>query len=181
MRVLVLNPGSATLKATLLDTPGLEPRFDRTVRWESNAGLPDRVRVVREILGELAGADVASSSIEAVGYRVVHGGERFVAPVLVDDDVVDDLEALTALPPLHTAPAGAPIRAVRDVLPGIPHGAAFDTAFHATLPETATRYPVPEAWTERWGVRRYGFHGLSVTWSARGGFGLVRGGPDPRR
>ncbi len=181
MRVLVLNPGSATLKATLLDAPGFEPRFDRTVRWEANAGLPDRVGVVREVLAELARAEVASSSIQAVGYRVVHGGERFVAPVLVDDDVVDDLEALTDLAPLHNPPAVATIRAVRDVLPGIPHVAAFDTAFHATLPETARRYPVPEAWTERWGVRRYGFHGLSVSWSVRRASELLGREPDSLR
>ena len=99
-----------------------------------------------------------------MGYRVVHGGERFTAATVADDGVVAAIEALADLAPLHNPIAAATIRAGRAILPGVVHVAAFDTAFHATLPETAHRYPVPDEWVAA-GVRRFGFHGLSVAWS----------------
>jgi acetate kinase len=102
---------------------------------------------------------------EAVGHRVVHGGSRFVEPVVIDDEVTAAIEELTPLAPLHNAPALRAIEEAREALPDVPHVAVFDTAFHATMPDEATRYAVPEHWFE-WGVRRYGFHGLSVQWSA---------------
>jgi acetate kinase len=95
----------------------------------------------------------------------VHGGSRFVDPVVVDDDVKAAIRELTPLAPLHNAPALDAIESAQAALPGVPHVAVFDTAFHATMPEEATRYAVPEQWHE-WGVRRYGFHGLSVDWAA---------------
>jgi len=85
--------------------------------------------------------------------------------VIVDDDVTDAIRALTPLAPLHNAPALAAIEDARQALPDVPHVAVFDTAFHATMPEEAARYAVPEQWHE-WGIRRYGFHGLSVEWAA---------------
>jgi acetate kinase len=102
---------------------------------------------------------------EAVGHRVVHGGSRFREPVLVDDDVTEALRELTPLAPLHNAPALRALEDAQRALPDVPHVAVFDTAFHATMPEEATRYAVSERWLE-WGVRRYGFHGLSVEWAA---------------
>ena len=101
---------------------------------------------------------------DAVGHRVVHGGPRFQAPVAVDDAVVAELEALTELAPLHNAPALEALAEARAALPGVPHVAVFDTAFHATIPEAAATYAVPRHWREDWGIRRYGFHGLSVEW-----------------
>ncbi len=164
-RVLVLNAGSATLKATVLDLPATTPLVDTTVDWPaadrdaaSSAGLQDALESV-------AAAGVAARSIELVAHRVVHGGERFVEPARIDDLVVGALEGLTELAPLHGPPAVAGIRAARAALPNVPHVAAFDTAFHADLPDAARRYPVPDAWTAGHGVRRYGFHGLSVAWS----------------
>lgn len=160
MRVLVLNPGSATLKATVLEPPDRSPRFDRTVGWRdpgAEAAIGDAVTTV---------LDVAGSPIDAVGYRVVHGGERFTDAALVDDDIIEAIEDLADLSPLHNPVAAATIRAARDRLPSVPHVAAFDTAFHATLPEAARRYPVPDDWVAS-GVRRYGFHGLSVEWCTR--------------
>jgi acetate kinase len=102
---------------------------------------------------------------DAVGHRVVHGGSRFVAPVVVGDEVKTSIRELTPLAPLHNAPALDAIEEAQQALPDVPHVAVFDTAFHRTMPEEATRYAVPEQWFD-WGIRRYGFHGLSVEWAA---------------
>jgi acetate kinase len=102
----------------------------------------------------------------AVGYRVVHGGERFREPVLVTPKVIAEVDALRSLAPLHNGIAVATMKAGLAAIPQLPHVAVFDTAFHATLPEDAYRYAVPEGWYRDWGVRRYGFHGMSVAWSA---------------
>ena len=102
---------------------------------------------------------------DAVGHRVVHGGSRFVEPVVIDDEVKAAIRELTPLAPLHNASALAAVADAQRALPDVPHVAVFDTAFHATMPVEATRYAVPEQWHE-WGVRRYGFHGLSVEWAA---------------
>src|SRR4051794_24389304 len=103
------------------------------------------------------------TSADAVGHRVVHGGPRFVEPVVVDDEVTAAIRELVPLAPLHNEAALRGIEEAQAALPGVPHVAVFDTAFHATMPEEATRYAVPEQW-HAWGVRRYGFHGLSVEW-----------------
>ena len=96
----------------------------------------------------------------------MHGGARFREPVVIDDDVRRELEGLTELAPLHNAPALAAIDEARRALPDVPHVAVFDTAFHATIPEEASTYALPRRWREEWGIRRYGFHGLSVAWAA---------------
>jgi len=109
-----------------------------------------------------APAAVAAAGLDAVGHRVVHGGEQFTGPVIIDDVVVAAIEALEALAPLHNAPSLAGIRAARAVLgPGVPMVAVFDTAFHTTLPEHAHRYAIPYELSLRHGIRRYGFHGTS--------------------
>jgi acetate kinase len=164
-RVLVLNAGSATLKATVLDLPEPAPRFERTVDWTPAAPAEARRAALDGVLAGAAAAGIAVETVAAVAYRVVHGGERFTAPVRLDDAVVGVLDELGDLAPLHNPLAVATIRAGRERLPGIPHVAAFDTAFHATLPPVARRYPVPDTWGPEHGVRRYGFHGLSVEWA----------------
>lgn len=165
-RVLVLNPGSSTLKAAVIESPGRNALATATVDWSADAGrVSVRATGVADVLGAVAAAGVSAASIDAVGYRVVHGGTRFVDPTLLDDVTVDSIEELAELAPLHTRISVETIRAARHALPGIPHVAAFDTAFHAGLPPAAYRYPVPEAWFRDWGVRRFGFHGLSVAWS----------------
>ena len=93
---------------------------------------------------------------DAVGHRVVHGGSRFVEPTLIDDSVKEAIRELTPLAPLHNGPALAAIEDAQRTLPDVPHVAVFDTAFHATMPEEATRYAVPRRWFD-WGVR----HGLA--------------------
>ena len=105
--------------------------------------------------------------VEAVGHRVVHGGTKFRSAVRVNDRVLKGIEALGEFAPLHNPVAAATIRAAQVALPGIPQVAAFDTAFHATLSEEQYLYPVPWRWHREYGIRRFGFHGLSVEWSTR--------------
>ncbi len=166
MLVLVLNPGSATLKATILAPPGRIERFSRTEAW-GQGGSDGAASATRALVVSAIAALQPSETVDAVGYRVVHGGERFTAATLVDDATIDDIEALGSLAPLHNPVAAGVMRAARDLLPDVPHVAAFDTAFHATLPGSAIRYPVPARWRADAGIRRYGFHGLSVAWSTR--------------
>ncbi|HET7857211.1 MAG TPA: hypothetical protein VFL41_12215 [Gaiellaceae bacterium] len=104
----------------------------------------------------------AFEAADAVGHRVVHGGERFRDPALVDDQVLAAIEELRALAPLHNEPALLAIREAQAALPDVPHVAVFDTAFHAAIPDEAATYAVPLRWRKDWGVRRYGFHGLAV-------------------
>jgi acetate kinase len=168
VRVLVLNAGSSTLKASVLDPPRREAHAAETVDWGADATrVTDRRGAFGELLGALVVAGVPIGSIDAVGHRVVHGGTRFVGPVIVDDDVLAGIEELVPLAPLHNAIAVETIRLAAGDLPDVPQVACFDTAFHATLDAAALRYPVPDRWFEEWGVRRFGFHGLSVAWSVR--------------
>lgn len=162
MRVLVLNPGSSTLKGSLVERPGGETLARAEVDWGTDATVRDeRGAGVEELLGRL----LEDNEADAVGYRVVHGGERFRDPTPVDDEMVEAVAALGKLAPLHNAVAVETIRSARTRLPDLPHVACFDTAFHATLPEEGWRYPLPPRWVSEHGLRRYGFHGLSVEWS----------------
>jgi acetate kinase len=140
LNVLVVNAGSTSLKLSVVEED------DSSVAIASLAEAPD--------------------GVAAVAHRVVHGGARFREPVLIDDDVLHRLEALSELAPLHNVPALKAIDEARRMLPRVPHVAVFDTAFHATIPEVAYTYAVPRRWREEWDIRRYGFHGLSVAWAA---------------
>jgi len=168
MRVLVLNAGSSSLKAAVLEPP------DRTVVAAASADLgadatrgPDLTGAVGRILDDLQSGGIEPDTIEAVGHRVVHGGTRYTGPTRVDEALLSAIEALAALAPLHNTVAAASIRAAQNAMPAVPHVAAFDTAFHATLPREAIAYAVPRAWAADWGIRRFGFHGLAVQWVAR--------------
>jgi acetate kinase len=160
MRVLVLNPGSSTLKAAMVEARTGEALGEATIEWP--AGQEGAGDVVAGALRRLP-----VEGLDAVGYRVVHGGSRHGAPAHVDDALVEAVVALDVLAPLHNRRAAAVMRAGREQLPGVPHIACFDTAFHAHLPDVAARYPLPPDWVLRWEIRRYGFHGLSVTWAVR--------------
>lgn len=154
-RVLVVNAGSSTVKLSVLD------RRDAVVcaaTIECADTIPD---------GAVSGFLRGAGSVEAVGHRVVHGGSDFVGPTRVDAGVVARIAALAPLAPLHQGRALAGIDAVRRALPEVPAVACFDTAFHRTLPPEASTYALPEAWRTRWGLRRYGFHGLSHAYAAR--------------
>jgi acetate kinase len=166
MRVLVLNPGSSSLKVSVLEPPDRVAIATATIDWGADATrVAGRGSAIAAALGALDTSGVAASSIDAVGYRVVHGGDRFTGPVLIDDAVVQAIEELSGLAPLHNRIAAETIRGARAALPGVVHVAAFDTAFHASLAPAGYRYPVPPAWFSDWGIRRFGFHGLSVAWS----------------
>ena len=166
LRVLVLNPGSSSLKASVIEARGREPLATATVDWGADATrVSAPASGVKHVVAAVEAASVLPASIDAVGYRVVHGGTRFVGPTLIDDATLEAIEEIAELAPLHNRIAAETIRAARRALPGIPHVAAFDTAFHASLPPAGYRYPVPEAWFRDWGIRRFGFHGLSVAWS----------------
>jgi acetate kinase len=104
---------------------------------------------------------------DAVGHRVVHGGPRFEGPALIDAEVEAEIERLTAVAPLQNTRALEAVRAAREALPHVPQVAVFDTAFHRTMPPEASTYALPERWREEWGIRRYGFHGISVQWVAQ--------------
>ncbi len=140
-------------------------------------GPGDDLEGSTDLGADAAGLDDALAELgrpDAVGHRIVHGGERFREPVVVDDAVTGALRDLTALAPLHQPKSLAALDAVSRALPDVPAVACFDTAFHATLPEAASTYALPAQWRERWGIRRYGFHGLSHAWAAhRAGSGRV--------
>ncbi|MCA1581292.1 MAG: acetate/propionate family kinase [Acidobacteria bacterium] len=108
----------------------------------------------------------APGFLEAVGHRIVHGGDRFREPALFDAALERELAALTEIAPLHNPPALEVLKAARTALPDIPHVAVFDTAFFAELPPRAQTYPLPWEWRAEWGIRRFGFHGLSHEYAA---------------
>lgn len=152
--VLVVNAGSSSLKLRLLSgsdevlaTRDLGPADD----WEG--GLEDFF------------AD--STAPDGIGHRVVHGGAEFTGPTLIDAELQSELSRLEDLAPLHNPPAVQMIRTVGRLRPELPAVACFDTAFHRTLPPAASTYAIPAAWAERWGLRRFGFHGLSHAYCAR--------------
>ena len=184
MRVLVLNPGSSSLKSSVVETASipeaaanglypaasaasLAPLGEFGVDWGVDATADgDPADDILALLRKYATAGIAPASLAAVGYRVVHGGTALRQPVRVTPEVIAQVTALTDLAPLHNGIAAATMTAGLAAIPRLPHVAVFDTAFHATLPEEAYRYPVPERWYSEWGIRRYGFHGISVAWSA---------------
>jgi acetate kinase len=157
VRVLVVNAGSSSLKLTLLDGQ------DNTVQARELDAPRAQVdpRALREALNDGLG------EADTVGHRIVHGGERFREAVTIDADVDRELRELVDLAPLHQPKSLAALDAVSEALPQLPAVACFDTAFHATLSAAASTYALPAAWRERWGLRRYGFHGLSHGWVAR--------------
>ncbi len=108
----------------------------------------------------------AFETADAVGHRIVHGGGHFVEPVEVTAEVEQAIRDASSLAPLHNEPALIALREARAALPDVRHVAVFDTAFHSTIPSEASTYAVPARWREEWGIRRFGFHGLSVQWVA---------------
>jgi acetate kinase len=154
VRLLVVNAGSSSLKLSVLDDADAIVAEQAIDGWDGDDGP----------IGTLA-AEVGG--IDTVGHRIVHGGSDFTGPVIVDDMVVDRLEALVPLAPLHQPRGIAAITAARGALPRATQVACFDTAFHATLPPGAHVYALPARWRQRWPLRRFGFHGLSHAYAAR--------------
>ena len=178
--VLVVNAGSSSLKYRLVEVDagrtvasGLIEGIGEATSAVRHDGPRGRTRVtgavgdhesaLRMALDAFTeqGPDLAECDVRAVGHRVVHGGKRFSAPVLIDEEVEQAIEDLVPLAPLHNPPNLEGIRVARRVFPDLPQVAVFDTAFHQTLPPHAYTYAIPREWEHRYGVRRYGFHGTS--------------------
>ena len=155
MRVLVVNAGSSSLKLSVLASEKVQAA--RTIeRWDGDTSLTP----VSELLEE-------AGSVDAVGYRIVHGGPDHAGPARITRELISELTALTELAPLHQPRALAAIEVISGLLPKVQAVACFDTAFHRTIPAAAATYALPAAWNEGWGLRRYGFHGLSHAYAAR--------------
>jgi acetate kinase len=180
MRVLVVNAGSSSLKLSLL---GPADRVEAATTVEKWSGAEDTTPI-QDFLdgaGHAGAGHAGAGPPDAVGHRVVHGGTRYRSAALLDEPTVGVLESLTDLAPLHQPPALAGVAAVHRLLPGVPAVGCFDTAFHAGLPAAASTYALPAAWRERWGLRRYGFHGLSHAYAARRAAEMLALPPDEPR
>lgn len=180
-QVLVINSGSSSLKYSLVDGEdgtssgsGLVERIGEPAglvhhrgpdgSYDDERPVPSHEDALRLALHLFAthGPSLDDAGLEAVGHRVVHGGDRFSAPALVDDGLVRAVDDLVPLAPLHNPANVEGIEVARRLFPGVPHVAVFDTAFHHTLPPHAYTYAVPTAWLAEHRIRRYGFHGTSV-------------------
>lgn len=188
MKVLVLNAGSSSLKYQLIDMDneeliakgnaervGLEKAFlkhkAKGVETIIEKDLPNHTVALNLILSTLCDSQVGVikdvSEIDAVGHRVLHGGEIYKSAVYVDDEVLDNLKKLIPLGPLHMPANIAGIEACKKIMPNVPNVALFDTGFHSTMEKSAYLYATPYEWYEKYGVRRYGFHGISHDYIAR--------------
>jgi acetate kinase len=154
MRILVINAGSTSVKLSLVDE---EEKVLSSKRLEpADEGL---VGHLREFLKD-------AGPVNIVGHRIVHGGPKFTTATEVTRDVRKVLVGLNELAPLHNPPGLAGIDAVQQLIPDVPQVACFDTSFHVTLPSEARTYAIPSEWITKWGIRRYGFHGISCSWAA---------------
>ena len=183
MKILVLNCGSSSVKYKLLDMDtneelgaggvekiGMKGSFLKHVRRDGKkvilkGEILEHQIAVEYILGVLTsakhGAIETLEEINAVGHRVVHGGEKFNSSVLITDEVIRMIEECIDIAPLHNPPNLAGIRAINELLPLVPQIAVFDTAFHQTMPNYAYMYGIPYSLYKKYGIRRYGFHGTS--------------------
>ncbi|RIL10003.1 MAG: acetate kinase [Proteobacteria bacterium] len=179
--LLLVNAGSSSLKLSLCDSASGEPLAAALVDWSSantvltleKDGEKDRrpvtfkgaLEAFKGALPEISKQLPHGSKIEAIGHRVVHGGDLAEGQVITDK-VLETLHNLTALAPLHNPPSLAAIYAAKEIYPDIPHVAVFDTAFHRTMRPEAAQYAVPPQWSGEWKIKRYGFHGLSYSYCA---------------
>ena len=184
MKILVINAGSSSLKYQLFDmenesiiakgacerigidghlkhTPlvGDKPKFDEDVAFPTHAEAI--AAVLEKLVSKEYGVVESMAEINAVGHRVLHGGQKFTASTLVDDKVKDAIRACFPLGPLHNPANLMGIEACEKAMPGVPQVAVFDTAFHQTMPASSYMYAIPYKYYEEYGVRRYGFHGTS--------------------
>ena len=183
MKILVLNCGSSSVKYKLLDMDsnkvlgsggvekiGMKGSFMKHTREDGQkvileGEILEHQVAVEYILGVLTskkhGSLTSLEEINAVGHRVVHGGEKFNSSVLISDEVIKKIEECIEIAPLHNPPNLMGIRAISELLPEVPQVAVFDTAFHQTMPEKAYMYGIPYSLYSKYGIRRYGFHGTS--------------------
>ncbi len=183
MKVLVLNCGSSSIKYKLFNMESNDVIAQGGIEKIGMKGsflkltLPNDQKVMLEgeilehragieyilgvLLSEKYGCIKSLDEIDAVGHRVVHGGEKFNSSVLINDEVIDMLEACIELAPLHNPPNLKGIYAIQELMPNTPQVGVFDTAFHQTMPDYAYMYGLPYSMYEKYGIRRYGFHGTS--------------------
>ncbi|MDD2439066.1 MAG: acetate kinase [Methanosarcinaceae archaeon] len=183
MKVLVINAGSSSLKYQLIDMAdesalavGLCERIgiDNSIitqkrsdakKYELQTDLPNHKVALEEVIKALTDPEVGvigtMSEINAVGHRVVHGGENFTSSAIIDENVEEAIEGCFELAPLHNPPNLTGIKACKEIMPNVPMVAVFDTAFHQTMPPYAYMYALPYDCYEKYGVRKYGFHGTS--------------------
>lgn len=160
-------PSETVLTKGLVERIGLEDSiFTITVDGEKQkeiTNIPDHAVAVNMLLKKLTENGIVKSldEIGGIGHRVVHGGEKFADSVLITDEVLADIEELSDLAPLHNPANVVGIKAFQEVLPNVPAVAVFDTAFHQTMPESAFLYSLPYEYYEKFGIRKYGFHGTS--------------------
>jgi acetate kinase len=160
--ILTVNAGSGSLHVDCFGWQGDEPVESHDLDWQ---GAGHDAQAYTEAVGQVL-ERIDRDWIAAVGHRVVHGGTQYQQGVRIDPDVKRVIQELAPLAPQHNPVALAVIEALERALPGVPQVAAFDTAFHHTLPPQAYLYGVPYDWYEHWGVRRFGFHGLSHAYCA---------------
>lgn len=156
MSILVINAGSSSIKYSVYETKTLR-LIDHNI-IEEIRDHHEGFELMRTQL-EVHGIDI--TQIDAIGHRVVHGGDKFHEPAQIDDDLMDEITALIPLAPLHNPANIEGIIAARAIAPNVSNFAIFDTAFHQSIPSQAYRYPLPHDWYEKHYVRRYGFHGTS--------------------
>ena len=182
MKVLVINCGSSSLKYQLIDSEtekvlakGLCERIgtdgilthqpEGMEKKKEHVSMPPHTVAVQLVLDKLVDSQVgvikSLSEIDAVGHRVVHGGDKFAGSVLLNEDIIREIESCNDLAPLHNPANLIGIRECKEVMPGLPMVAVFDTAFHQTMPKKAYLYGIPHEYYEKYKVRRYGFHGTS--------------------
>jgi acetate kinase len=197
MTVLLLNAGSSTLKCTLVEPTQCQTvassltqlggsatcyryisadgkQHDEEVSWKGHAAALRRT--LHDMLHVEPVALTDRSTLAAVAHRIVHGGQ-FRSSVRITPEIRARISALAELAPLHNPPSLATLDAAEKELPGVPQIAVFDTSFHATLPQEAWTYPVPQTWTHEWGIRRFGFHGLSYAYCSRRAAEMLDGAP----
>lgn len=161
VRVLVMNWGSSSLKYVIIDPETGDEALSGNIEeigLGGVAGHGEALGLVTEHMDRELGSD---HGVDAVGHRIVHGGEKFSEPALVTPEVIEEIDALSPLAPLHNPAAASGLRAVSEQWPDLPQVVVFDTAFHRTMPEKAWRYAIPDVLYKEHGVRRYGFHGTS--------------------
>jgi acetate kinase len=197
MNVLVLNTGSSTVKFSLVESDTEQTLLEGLCDWSATPAhfelrspgappqketlrVPDPSTALTHVLTELA-ARLGGKSVAAVGHRMVHGGPTHTRSERITDELLKSLSRLTELAPLHNPLNVEGMRAARLAWPNVPHVVAFDTAFHATMPEQTRTYAIPYRWTEEWAVRRYGFHGLSVAYCADRAARMLQRSPDGLR
>ena len=181
MKILVVNCGSSSLKFQLIDSEteevaasGLCERIglDGALIYKVNGDkikqeidLPDHEVAIKKVLDTLLDKEIgvltSLDEIGAIGHRMVHGGEKFSSSVIINEEIIKQIETCNDLAPLHNPANLLGVRACQEVMPGVPKVVVFDTAFHQTMPSKAYLYALPKEYYEKYGVRRYGFHGTS--------------------